>query len=318
MPQSLFQTKALWALSTCEGAEECDKYFMRRFLRSLSFFASASELIEEGAIGQANNDSRRQNHRGCDSIPRCRTAIAGIAGQGSIPRHLHRGRRQIDHEEIRSSLPSADWHLVHDQEPGLPKRRHCQGAPGRRAAQYLDGAQHDAQRVQQGAIDLLCQFLPQRYCRTLLMFRQISYIVFEVPSNLLLKKMTPRLWQSRICLSWGIVLACHAAIQKKRLVLRSPLFARHDGSRYVSRSGRSTLQLVSIGRDGQAGYVDVWVSELFGRRWVSAGVWDLVYEWHVWNECLEMVGWLVLRVSGQELIRSQGISARRYLDDSSR
>jgi hypothetical protein len=44
---------------------------------------------------------------------------------------------------------------------------------------------------------------------------QIAYIVFEVPSNLLLKKMTPRLWQSRIIASWGIVLACHAAIQNK-------------------------------------------------------------------------------------------------------
>ncbi|KAL4802446.1 major facilitator superfamily domain-containing protein [Aspergillus unguis] len=43
----------------------------------------------------------------------------------------------------------------------------------------------------------------------------ISYIIFEVPSNLLLKKLTPRLWQSRIMLTWGIVLACHAAVQNK-------------------------------------------------------------------------------------------------------
>ncbi|KAL5363176.1 major facilitator superfamily domain-containing protein [Aspergillus floccosus] len=43
----------------------------------------------------------------------------------------------------------------------------------------------------------------------------ISYIVFEVPSNLLLKRLTPRIWQSRIMLSWGIVLACHAAAQNK-------------------------------------------------------------------------------------------------------
>ncbi|KAK3621208.1 hypothetical protein LTR56_022918 [Elasticomyces elasticus] len=60
----------------------------------------------------------------------------------------------------------------------------------------------------------------------------ISYIIFEVneiakrpkdiqtdpsqvPSNMLLKRMTPRLWQSRIILTWGIVLACHAAIQNK-------------------------------------------------------------------------------------------------------
>lgn len=28
--------------------------------------------------------------------------------------------------------------------------------------------------------------------------------------------MTPRVWQSRIILTWGIVLACHAAIQNKQ------------------------------------------------------------------------------------------------------
>lgn len=44
----------------------------------------------------------------------------------------------------------------------------------------------------------------------------ISYIVFEVPSNLLQKRLTPRLWQSRIMLTWGIVLACHAAVQNKQ------------------------------------------------------------------------------------------------------
>ncbi|KAF2803254.1 permease of the major facilitator superfamily [Mytilinidion resinicola] len=43
----------------------------------------------------------------------------------------------------------------------------------------------------------------------------IAYIVFEVPSNLLLKKVTPRNWQTRIMLSWGIVLACHAAVKNK-------------------------------------------------------------------------------------------------------
>jgi len=32
---------------------------------------------------------------------------------------------------------------------------------------------------------------------------------------MLLKKMTPRLWQSRIIISWGIVLACHAAIRNR-------------------------------------------------------------------------------------------------------
>ena len=32
---------------------------------------------------------------------------------------------------------------------------------------------------------------------------------------MLLKKMTPRIWQSRIIISWGIVLACHAAIRNR-------------------------------------------------------------------------------------------------------
>jgi hypothetical protein len=36
-----------------------------------------------------------------------------------------------------------------------------------------------------------------------------------VPSNLLLKKMTPRNWQFRIVFSWGVVLACHAAVKNK-------------------------------------------------------------------------------------------------------
>ncbi|OBT49085.1 hypothetical protein VE00_00173 [Pseudogymnoascus sp. WSF 3629] len=46
-------------------------------------------------------------------------------------------------------------------------------------------------------------------------YNWISYIIFEVPSNLLLKKVSPRNWQFRIFLSWGIVLACHAAVKNK-------------------------------------------------------------------------------------------------------
>lgn len=33
--------------------------------------------------------------------------------------------------------------------------------------------------------------------------------------NLLLKKMTPRVFQTRIVLTWGLVLACHAAVKSK-------------------------------------------------------------------------------------------------------
>lgn len=48
-----------------------------------------------------------------------------------------------------------------------------------------------------------------------MLFVQISYIIFETPSNMLLKRMTPRLMQTRIIFTWGIVVACHAAIQNR-------------------------------------------------------------------------------------------------------
>ncbi|KAJ5915143.1 hypothetical protein N7454_011255 [Penicillium verhagenii] len=60
----------------------------------------------------------------------------------------------------------------------------------------------------------------------------IAYIIFEAPSNLLLKKMTPRLWQTRIFLSWGIVLGCQAAVQNRQglLALRFLLAILETGS----------------------------------------------------------------------------------------
>lgn len=42
---------------------------------------------------------------------------------------------------------------------------------------------------------------------------QIAYILFETPSNLILKRMSPHVWQARIFLCWGIIVACHAAVQ---------------------------------------------------------------------------------------------------------
>ncbi|TRX87827.1 hypothetical protein FHL15_011286 [Xylaria flabelliformis] len=44
----------------------------------------------------------------------------------------------------------------------------------------------------------------------------IPYIVGEAPSNLLLKWFSPSRWQSRIMISWGIVLALHVPIVNKQ------------------------------------------------------------------------------------------------------
>jgi hypothetical protein len=90
---------------------------------------------------------------------------------------------------------------------------------------------------------------------------KISYIIFEVPSNLLLKKMTPRNWQSRIIASWGLV-SFHY-LHSRRVLTRNPLGPRlsrcgekqagylccallpgDDGGRPFSRACCTTLQLV--------------------------------------------------------------------------
>ncbi|KAF5235626.1 hypothetical protein FANTH_11645 [Fusarium anthophilum] len=41
----------------------------------------------------------------------------------------------------------------------------------------------------------------------------IPYILAETPSNLLVKRLKPSVWQARIMISWGIVLVCHAAVK---------------------------------------------------------------------------------------------------------
>ena len=35
----------------------------------------------------------------------------------------------------------------------------------------------------------------------------VTYVLFEIPSNLAMKKIGPRLWIARIMLSWGLVSA---------------------------------------------------------------------------------------------------------------
>ncbi len=41
----------------------------------------------------------------------------------------------------------------------------------------------------------------------------IGYLVFEVPSNILLRRFGPRVWIARIMISWGIISACMALVQ---------------------------------------------------------------------------------------------------------
>ncbi|KAM7186850.1 Major facilitator superfamily domain containing protein [Naviculisporaceae sp. PSN 640] len=52
----------------------------------------------------------------------------------------------------------------------------------------------------------------------------ISYILFEVPSNLLMKKMTPRSFQTRIIFTWGFVLTLHATCFNKESMYAARFF----------------------------------------------------------------------------------------------
>lgn len=94
------------------------------------------------------------------------------------------------------------------------------------------------------------------------MSSQISYIVFEVPSNLLLKKATPRNWQFRIILTWGVVSCPPSALEtssdpsplgpclprcseeQARYLCRT-LLPRNDGGRTLPWFGSAIMFVVS-------------------------------------------------------------------------
>src|SRR6202167_2977616 len=44
----------------------------------------------------------------------------------------------------------------------------------------------------------------------------IGYFFFEVPSNVLLKKLGARMWIARIMMSWGVISACMIFVRSER------------------------------------------------------------------------------------------------------
>ncbi|KAL2212637.1 MFS general substrate transporter [Sarocladium strictum] len=52
----------------------------------------------------------------------------------------------------------------------------------------------------------------------------VPYIIFEAPSNLVLKKFSPSTWQSRIMISWGIALLCHIPVTNKEGIYATRFF----------------------------------------------------------------------------------------------
>ena len=41
----------------------------------------------------------------------------------------------------------------------------------------------------------------------------VSYVIFDFPSNLIMSRLSPRVWMSRIVFATGLIGACFAAVQ---------------------------------------------------------------------------------------------------------
>ena len=64
----------------------------------------------------------------------------------------------------------------------------------------------------------------------------IGYLIFEIPSNLLLHKYGAPRWIARIMLTWGIVTVLLAFTKNATLVLRAALSAGRIGGGALSRA----------------------------------------------------------------------------------
>lgn len=53
---------------------------------------------------------------------------------------------------------------------------------------------------------------PTQYALALAIFFA-GYVLFEIPSNVMLKKATPSRWIARIMVTWGIISTCFAAVK---------------------------------------------------------------------------------------------------------
>ncbi len=76
----------------------------------------------------------------------------------------------------------------------------------------------------------------------------LGQAMFDLPSNLLLGKVGPRLWIARIMISWGIIATLHGAGQRPAQLLRHAPAARRIGGRLLSRHDPLPLLLVPLSR----------------------------------------------------------------------
>ncbi|KAE9369314.1 pantothenate transporter [Stipitochalara longipes BDJ] len=165
---------------------------------------------EKGALPTTSTDE--VTHPGGNNfhfVPRTETLPEYDESQDSIVGYdakLMRARVTLSSEEERKLRRRIDWHLI----PLL-------------AVMYMIKS-IDATNVSNALI--MDRGTPRNILTELHMTKNqynlvttlyyIPYILAEAPSNLLIKKVRPSLWQARIIISWGIVLCCHAALKNRQ------------------------------------------------------------------------------------------------------
>ena len=55
--------------------------------------------------------------------------------------------------------------------------------------------------------------LTAKQTSTALALFYVAYVIFDCPSNLIMAKLSPRVWMARIVLAVGVIGACFAAVK---------------------------------------------------------------------------------------------------------
>ncbi|KAM0551234.1 hypothetical protein ACHAPJ_008579 [Fusarium lateritium] len=116
---------------------------------------------------------------------------------------LMKARATLSSQEEKKLLRRIDWHLI----PLLAVMYMVKSIDASNVS--------NARIMDQGTprnIMIELNISPDNY-NFVTMAYYIPYILAETPSNLLVKRLKPSVWQARIMISWGIVLCCHAAVK---------------------------------------------------------------------------------------------------------
>ncbi|KAL2669757.1 hypothetical protein Neosp_015202 [[Neocosmospora] mangrovei] len=104
----------------------------------------------------------------------------------------------------------------------------------------------------------------------------IPFMLFEIPTNMIVKKMLPSRFQSRIMVTWGLVLACHAAVKSSAGLLTARFFL--GVAKWLTNKEKRFLQArlpPNAPRSSEANFKasEIWDTMKDQRLWWFAFIW---------------------------------------------